>query len=91
MFQLETYSVAAVTSGAAAISTATLYAAQIVLTPENVWIPFGLVLGLVGFSVWTTVRAVRVFDRLTTNQNQLMKEVNEIKETLKVIKGGSNG
>ena len=44
---LEVTSVIAVTSASAAMVSATAWAVQIVLTPDNVWIPVGVVFGLV--------------------------------------------
>ena len=70
---LEITSVVAVTSASAALVSSTLYVAQVVLTPDNVWIPIGLVFGLVGLSVWTTVRAVRMFDKMTSDISQIKK------------------
>ena len=72
---LEVTSVVAVTSASAAMVSATAWAVQIILTPENVWIPAGIVFGLVGIAIWTTIRAVRIFDRLTGDVNKIKKHL----------------
>ena len=72
---LEVTSVIAVTSASAAMVSATAWAVQIVLTPDNVWIPVGVVFGLVGLAILTTIRAVRMFDRLTGDVAKIKKHL----------------
>lgn len=52
---------------------------QLILTPQNVWVPLSVVMmflsGFFGISVWATIRVVRIVDRITRNQSVLFKHL----------------
>lgn len=75
----------AVTSTAATIVTSALTAAQVIFTPDNIWIPLGVAFTAIGASlgtaIWATMRAVRTFDRINRNQRRIMKHLGLDDET----------
>lgn len=80
---VDIYASTALTSGMTTVMLSFLTTAQVLLTPENVWVPVGVALSFVagtfGLAIWSTIRAVRTFDRITRNQRRIMVKL-ELKE-----------
>jgi hypothetical protein len=75
MNQLEVFGFLSIFSQSLAIASASFYAFQVAVTPDNVWMPVGVVFGIVVFAVWTTVRVVRIFDSLVRDVKNIKKHL----------------
>lgn len=79
MHMVEVHAAAALSSGFIGTLAAAATAMQLVLTPENIWVPLSVTLafvgGFFGIAVYSTVRVIRFIDKITRNQQKLLKHV----------------